>query len=500
MGGVIIEKAFAEKQGKNYGTPAGSIMCTGDYKLKSWTPGVGVTAVVNPNYWNSSVHPMVQQILIKGVPDATSLTSGMLTGAIQGSYYFGLSTLSQLQDEQDVKVYQGPGWETDAFVVSATSGPLANVKVRQALSLALNRQSIISQVYDGAALMPRWLANPGTFGYGTPVFNAAYDTRAGDEAEPRGGEEAGAAGRRDGPDDHDRHVQPDRRASPPRPAPTRRPPQAIGLKVKLDSVSADNYINFFTSAQARKGVDGFITVNYGDYADPAALLATVALPGGSQNYDNFNNPQITSLLGQARGTANADARASAGRQGRATGRAAAAVDPRRAAEQRADAERQPDRRGRLVRLHVRAVGRQPRREVSAIARVRFLVRRLAMLVGSLLVASFVIFGALYLAPGSALAALSGGRALPPSSVAILDQRYHLNEPFLAQYWYWLDGVLHGNLGISITLRENVSTLIGNRIWTTAGLVLYASLIICVPASRSASSRACGPAGSTPPRW
>jgi peptide/nickel transport system permease protein len=104
---------------------------------------------------------------------------------------------------------------------------------------------------------------------------------------------------------------------------------------------------------------------------------------------------------------------------------------------------------------------------------------MAMLVGSLLVASFVIFGALYLAPGSALAALSGGRALPAASVAILDQRYHLNSPFLAQYGYWLDGVVHGNLGISITLREDVSTLIGNRIWTTAGLVLYASLIICV---------------------
>jgi peptide/nickel transport system permease protein len=111
--------------------------------------------------------------------------------------------------------------------------------------------------------------------------------------------------------------------------------------------------------------------------------------------------------------------------------------------------------------------------------MRFLARRMAMLIGSLLVASFVIFGAMYLAPGSALAALSGGRALPAASVAILNQRYHLNDPFLAQYGYWLDGVVHGNLGISITLRENVSTLIGNRIWTTAGLVLYASLIICL---------------------
>ena len=102
-----------------------------------------------------------------------------------------------------------------------------------------------------------------------------------------------------------------------------------------------------------------------------------------------------------------------------------------------------------------------------------------MLLASLLAASFVIFAATYLAPGNPVAALSGGRSLPASSVRILDQRYHLNAPFLAQYWYWLDNALHGNLGISITLRENVSTLIASRIWTTAGLVLYSSVLILV---------------------
>jgi peptide/nickel transport system permease protein len=112
-------------------------------------------------------------------------------------------------------------------------------------------------------------------------------------------------------------------------------------------------------------------------------------------------------------------------------------------------------------------------------RWRFFARRLAMLLASLLAASFVIFAATYLAPGNPIAALSGGRSLPASSVRILEQRYHLNAPFFAQYWYWLSGALHGNLGISITLRENVSTLIASRIWTTAGLVLYASVLILV---------------------
>lgn len=109
----------------------------------------------------------------------------------------------------------------------------------------------------------------------------------------------------------------------------------------------------------------------------------------------------------------------------------------------------------------------------------FFARRLAMLVASLVIASFVIFGAIYLAPGNAISALSGGRSLPASSVHVLEQRYHLNEPFFVQYWYWLKDALHGNLGVSITLRENVSTLIGSRIWTTGGLVLYASVLILV---------------------
>jgi len=309
MGGVIIEKAFAQQEGKNYGTPAGSIMCTGPYELKSWVPGAGVTAVVNKNYWDSAVRrPKVSQIVIKGVPDPTTFTSGMLTGAIQGSYYFGLDTLSQLRASKNVTVYTGPGWSTDAFIVSATSGPLANVKVRQALSLALDRKSLIGNVYEGAALMPRWLANPGSFGYGEQVFDAAYNAspvlNQNLAAARKLVQQAGVAGQTItiGTTSQVPSIAAETGAY-------QAAAEAIGLNVSLKSVSAADYINFFTSAQARKGVDGFITVNYGDYADPAALLATAVLPGGSQNYDNFNDPQITSLLEQARGTADDDARA-----------------------------------------------------------------------------------------------------------------------------------------------------------------------------------------------
>jgi len=88
--------------------------------------------------------------------------------------------------------------------------------------------------------------------------------------------------------------------------------------------------------------------------------------------------------------------------------------------------------------------------------LRFIARRVAMLGATLLVASFAIYGALYLAPGSPIAALTGGRTVPPEVLAQLEARYHLNEPFLTRYWLWLTSALHGDLGESIVTHRPVS--------------------------------------------
>jgi peptide/nickel transport system substrate-binding protein len=305
--GIVIEKSVAEKQGKNYGTPTGSTMCTGAYMLKSWTPGVGVVAVRNPHYWNQAVHPLVGQITIKGVPNVATLTAGLLTGAIQGDYSLGLPTLDQLRTSSSVKVYQGPGWITEAFVVASLKGVLGNVNVRRALSLALNRQAIINSVYHGAALMPRWLSNPGTFGYGKSVFTRAYDsspvlTQNITEAKNLV-RQAGAVGKTItiGTSQFLNFAA--------LTGAYQAAAQAIGLKVALRSVAPQNYIDFFIDPKFRAGVDGFITVTYGDDADPSSLLAQAVLPGGIENFDNFNDPAITAALEQARSTANPDQRA-----------------------------------------------------------------------------------------------------------------------------------------------------------------------------------------------
>ncbi len=111
--------------------------------------------------------------------------------------------------------------------------------------------------------------------------------------------------------------------------------------------------------------------------------------------------------------------------------------------------------------------------------LRFVVHRMAMLVMTLVVASFAIYSAMYLAPGNPIAALLGGRTPTPEAIAVLEERYHLNDPFFVRYFRWVGGALHGDFGVSIQLRQEVSTIISQRIGTTVQLVIYSSLIIIV---------------------
>lgn len=110
---------------------------------------------------------------------------------------------------------------------------------------------------------------------------------------------------------------------------------------------------------------------------------------------------------------------------------------------------------------------------------RFLLRRLVMLVVTLLLSSFLIFSAMYVAPGNPIATLTGGRTPSPDAIEVLERRYHLDDPFLVRYVKWLGNALTGDFGVSIQLRQDVSTIISQRIGTTVQLVLYTSILIVI---------------------
>ncbi|GAA2076483.1 ABC transporter permease [Streptomyces albiaxialis] len=109
-----------------------------------------------------------------------------------------------------------------------------------------------------------------------------------------------------------------------------------------------------------------------------------------------------------------------------------------------------------------------------------LFRRAAGLVATLFAASFVIFAAVYAAPGDPAVFLAGGRdKLTPEKLAAVREQYHLDEPLVVQYGRWLWDCVHGDLGRSFKYSDQVADLLTSRLPTTLALVGYATLLFVV---------------------
>lgn len=111
--------------------------------------------------------------------------------------------------------------------------------------------------------------------------------------------------------------------------------------------------------------------------------------------------------------------------------------------------------------------------------LRYIGWRLAALAGVLVISSFLVFGSMYLAPGSPEQFLVGNRSVSPEVLASIRAQYGLDDPFLVRYWDWMMGVFQGDLGRSIISRQDVATLIGDRLPTTLALTAFAALLILV---------------------
>ncbi|MFD8276480.1 ABC transporter permease [Streptomyces flaveolus] len=111
--------------------------------------------------------------------------------------------------------------------------------------------------------------------------------------------------------------------------------------------------------------------------------------------------------------------------------------------------------------------------------LRFVATRVAGLVVTLFIASLVVFGALYAAPGNPLTHLTHGRTMSPDALASIKAEYHLDDPVWQQYLRWLGGVARGDFGTSIIYHQPVASLVGSRAVATLLLVFMAAVIVLV---------------------
>lgn len=115
--------------------------------------------------------------------------------------------------------------------------------------------------------------------------------------------------------------------------------------------------------------------------------------------------------------------------------------------------------------------------------LQFLARRLIQLIPTLFFVSLIIFSLQQLLPGDP-ALVMAGEERDPAVLEQIRKQYRLDQPVPVQYVYWVAGVLKGDLGESMRLKEPVLTLILQKFPVTLQLALMAiviSLIIGVGA-------------------
>ena len=143
---VIVDEASAAT---NITNPVG----TGPYMLGEWVQADHITLVRNPNY--SGEAPPLEEVTFRFISDGTAAANALLAGDLDVfSAFPAPELLEQFRSNPEFQVVVGTTQGETILALNNASSPLNDVKVREAIAHAIDRQAII----EGSQ-----------FGYGTPI-------------------------------------------------------------------------------------------------------------------------------------------------------------------------------------------------------------------------------------------------------------------------------------------------------------------------------------------
>jgi len=122
---------------------------------------------------------------------------------------------------------------------------------------------------------------------------------------------------------------------------------------------------------------------------------------------------------------------------------------------------------------------------------QYVIRKLLIMIPSLLGISVVLFTVLALAPGDPFSELASNPAIPPEVAAALRAKFGLDDPVWTRYWHWLLAMLQGDWGFSFASRINVDTLILQRLPTTLiviGAAQFLAIVVALPVGVLAATK------------
>jgi peptide/nickel transport system substrate-binding protein len=317
--GAITEQRFDEEHGSSVGTPSVGVMCSGPYKFVSWTPGNDIVLARNKDYWDPRIHAKANKIVFSFIGTDSAETNALLGGSIQGMYETPISGSASLRSSSG-KLYLGKSltqYVMECFMHSSRpSDPINNRYVRQALSLAINRESVANVIFDGVAAPPvsrALFADAGTYSYGQSVFEPAakaLPSLSQDVAEAK--RLVAKAGNpttpivvsyaSDGPSYNIQFAEYLQSAA-----------QAVGLKVQLNPMTTAEFNNLGFDQKLDETTDLALSIWFNELPDPVQWyrLFTPSASGALSvfNYGQYQDAAVTSSIRAASETTDPGKRA-----------------------------------------------------------------------------------------------------------------------------------------------------------------------------------------------
>lgn len=147
----ILPGKLVDAQGKDafFRAPIG----TGPFKMAEYVVGDHLTFVKNPDYWDLGEDgqplPYLDEVRLVQVPEASTRVLQVQSGDVDGTDQLPFSNISQLKSDTSVNVQLFRALASQYGWLNHRKPPLDDVKVRQALNYAIDRQALVDTVLFG---------------------------------------------------------------------------------------------------------------------------------------------------------------------------------------------------------------------------------------------------------------------------------------------------------------------------------------------------------------
>ncbi len=267
-------------------TPIG----TGPFMMKEWVPNGHITLVKNPNYWEPG-HPYLDSVVFNFIPSPQTRVVDLETGSANVLNSVPFDRVQEMAKNSKINLLQADGFVRDTLGFNDTKAPFNNPLVRQALSMAIDRATIVKTIMFGYATATSDPILPGSPWYNQTADNAlAYNMTKAKQLLTQAGFPNGFSTTIKVSPTYPQEVQ--------MAQVIQQAWQQIGVKATIDQLEWSTWIQ---QVVVQKNFDVEIVL-HSNGPGPDAWTYNWLITKGSVNLVNYSNPQMDSLLNQGRQT------------------------------------------------------------------------------------------------------------------------------------------------------------------------------------------------------